>query len=977
MTIKPSSLLDAIKIPPSPFPGLRPFEPEESDLFFGRDEQIENLMDKLSVNRFLAIVGTSGSGKSSLVRAGLIHALRSGMMAEAGTKWRIAVMRPSNDPIGYLAQALNAPGVFGSEDIENVAIQIAVAEATLRLGSRGLIETVRQNAMPETENLLVVVDQFEELFRFAREARKAKNERFDNDGAAFVKLLLEAVRPNERGEYDANIYVALTMRSDFLGDCSQFWDLPEAINESQYLIPRLTRDQLREVIEGPIAVGGGQIASRLVNQLLNDITDNQDQLPILQHALMRAWDEWKRQQHEHQSSSEAMDMCCYEKIGGMANALSRHADEAYDELPDDRHRQIAEKIFKALTEQGEDNKPIRRPVVLGELRAITEGRDEEVTTVIETFRQPARSFLMPTAETQLTHEILIDISHESLIRQWVKLRQWVKDEAISRDRYLSVVAAANRYRNNEGSLWGDPELKLALQWREKNKPNQSWAQRYHPGLDDSNAFLDKSRERRRYKGLAIILLLAMIVATVWWIQRRRFESQENQRLITKQKQLLDAGTFVMKGLSKFNDEKFPEAVQDYQRAIEIANDYPVAYFFRGQAYLQTKDKEKASADFKKFLSFPSGDASDDITRAQAETYLQAIESSATTNPIPNADIDAQRSRLIDEMFSDYKTTRVSATSALIIGWKQDPKLIPLLVNKALALRSNYSGVINTLVVLDSIDPKLLLDYQEDVNRLIIAVKKNGPETESRVRNLERKLEIVSNLSSSVEQSMALSVLTNNYLSRDINFDKTVQQLPELKQSFDKFEAVVIAEVATAPESIKDKVRLCQGRLNTVSRRLASAKTSKDVRLYGLITDLLEEDEDGSMKQMMNACVIDLNIENGRTAIKQAWDDIAIVREQLHKQFAKINQKAAKERAMNELRDVIKNGRIKITVRDNYQEVRILGKNGEELYMERREQANQSKAEGQSQKGLSPEQVKKALSPVDPPETIQRTLKKNQ
>src|SRR5262249_24267769 len=156
-----------------------------------------------------------------------------------------------------------------------------------------LIETVRQNAMPETENLLVVVDQFEELFRFAHEARKARKDAgsapravasgspaeerdYDNEAAAFVKLLLEAVKPGVDGRHEANIYVVLTMRSDFLGDCSQFWDLPEAINESQYLIPRLTRDQLRELIEGPVTVGGGRIAPRLVSQLLNDIIDNQD-----------------------------------------------------------------------------------------------------------------------------------------------------------------------------------------------------------------------------------------------------------------------------------------------------------------------------------------------------------------------------------------------------------------------------------------------------------------------------------------------------------------------------------------------------------------------------------------------------------------------------------------------------------------------------------------------------------------------------
>src|SRR5262245_14568591 len=284
MINKSTGLLEAIQVPSSPFPGLRPFEFQESHLFFGRDGQIEKLLEKLSRTRFLAMDGTSGSGKSSLARAGLAPALRGGMMPGAGSNWRIAVMRPSNDPIGNLSRALNSPDVFGSDDTENAAIQIAVAEATLRLGSRGLIETVRQNAMPDDENLLVVVDQFEELFRFAREARKAKDESFDNDAAAFVKLLLEAIKLNESGQREANIYVVLTMRSDFLGDCSQFWDLPEAINESQYLIPRLTRDQLREVITGPVALGGGEIALRLVNQLLNDIGDNQDQLPILQHA---------------------------------------------------------------------------------------------------------------------------------------------------------------------------------------------------------------------------------------------------------------------------------------------------------------------------------------------------------------------------------------------------------------------------------------------------------------------------------------------------------------------------------------------------------------------------------------------------------------------------------------------------------------------------------------------------------------------
>jgi len=175
----------------NPFPGLRPFELHESHLFFGREGQSEKMLKKLEVTRFLAVVGTSGSGKSSLVGAGLVPALFGGMMISAGSNWRVALMRPSNDPIGNLARALSAPEVFGSDVEEHAEMQTHIAEATLRRGNLGLVEAVRLALQTADENLLVVVDQFEELFRFAREARST---RYENDAAAFVKLLLEPSR---------------------------------------------------------------------------------------------------------------------------------------------------------------------------------------------------------------------------------------------------------------------------------------------------------------------------------------------------------------------------------------------------------------------------------------------------------------------------------------------------------------------------------------------------------------------------------------------------------------------------------------------------------------------------------------------------------------------------------------------------------------------------------------------------------------
>lgn len=539
----------------NPFPGLRPFEFDESHLFFGRDGQSEQLIGKLSRTHFLAVVGTSGSGKSSLVRAGFLPALQGGFMTSAGSAWRVAILRPGNDPIGNLARSLNAPDVFGSELEENAAIQTAIAESTLRRGSLGLVDTVRQAVMAGDENLLVVVDQFEEIFRFAR---VAEGEQYGNEAAAFIKLLLEASR-----QRDLPIFVVLTMRSDYLGDCSQFWGLPEAINESQYLIPRLTRDQLREAITGPVAVGGGKITPRLVNRLLNDVGDNQDQLPVLQHLLMRAWAEWKEKKlgikdtedgagrpHQEVHQGDAMDLCCADAVGGMGHALSRHADEAYSDLPDERHREVAEKVFKALTEKGPDNREIRRPITLGEICAITAASQSEVVTVIDTFRQPGRSFVMPPADVSLNSESLIDISHESLIRGWMRLKDWVDEEARSARIYRRLAETAVLYKEGGAGLWRDPDLQIALAWREQGKPNEVWARRYHPAFALATDFLDESvtardaqaasdeaRRRREIKrsrltalifGVAFLFSLAMGVYA--YGAKNKAESAKNDAL---------------------------------------------------------------------------------------------------------------------------------------------------------------------------------------------------------------------------------------------------------------------------------------------------------------------------------------------------------------------------------------------------------------------------------------------------------------
>lgn len=473
----------------NPFPGLRPFRKDEEHLFFGRESQIDAIVNKLAATRFLAVVGNSGSGKSSLVNCGLRPALHSGLMASAGTAWQIAQFRPGSNPLRALAGALAKEGVlFRNYEAKGLTLT-EIIDTTLRMSKLGLIDIYEQAQMSKDTNLLVVVDQFEELFRY-RQLQPGQQENTysaSEEATAFVNLLLEA-----KQQMTYPIYVVLTMRSDFLGDCAQFPGLAEAINAGQYLVPRMTREERRAAVSGPVSVSEARISPVLLTRLVNDVGDNPDQLSILQHALNRTWARWQFEG----GGANMLDLVHYEAIGTMANALDRHAEKAYAELNTKRKRQLCEKIFRALTDKATDPRGIRRPTTLATLCALTNATAAEITVVIDVFRSPSRSFLMPPAGELLEPDTVIDISHESLMRVWQRLIAWTDAEAQSAQTYHRLAETSVLHRKGRAGLWQDPDLQVALDWRAKEQPNETWAHRYYAGFIEAMAFLDASVKHR-------------------------------------------------------------------------------------------------------------------------------------------------------------------------------------------------------------------------------------------------------------------------------------------------------------------------------------------------------------------------------------------------------------------------------------------------------------------------------------------------
>ena len=447
----------------NPFPGLRPFQSDEEHLFFGRETQTLELLQILRDNRFVGVIGTSGSGKSSLVRCGLLSELYGGAFLKAGTDWEVAVMNPGGGPFKQLAKSLIASDIYDSEEAD-VHLKL---NATLRRSRLGLVEAIRQAKLPEGTNFLLVVDQFEEIFRYS-EAGEEEGEAADD----FISMILEAAKQS-----NIPIYVIITMRSDYIGDCSKFEGLPEEINEGEYLIPRLSREEYKSVIEGPVRVGGAKLAPRLLQRLLNDIGTESDQLPCLQHALMRTWDAWV-----DRDEGEELDLEDYRAIGGMGKALSIHADEIFDTFTDKGIRETATRMFRAITEKGDDNRGIRRPLRLQQLADITNHSIEEVRSVVDPYRQQGVTFLTPPSSRELDPKTVIDISHESLMRVWGRLRNWVEEEAQSARIYRRLVDTSSLWKKEEAGLYHDPDLQIAQSWRDQYQPNKDWADLYGGGI---------------------------------------------------------------------------------------------------------------------------------------------------------------------------------------------------------------------------------------------------------------------------------------------------------------------------------------------------------------------------------------------------------------------------------------------------------------------------------------------------------------
>ena len=356
-----------------PFPGLRPFDFPDHDFFFGRDHEVYSLYRLVDRSRFIAVVGSSGSGKSSLVRAGLLPLLKEENESPGGRRWIWKELRPGNAPIARLAGALAS--LSNDDDPVILAARQERIAFELRQSSSGSEARWERSEALARPRLCWWWTNSRSCFAIRRvnQAGSATCEKPRDTRTTPINSSSSCSKPASSAN---NVHVLLTMRSDFIGECARFHGLPEAVSASQFLVPSLTREQLEEVIRTPIERAGATIEGALVQRLLNDSGSDLDQLPVLQHCLSRLWERAEKD-IAPQDATASVTMTDdpgpktrrlteqhYADIGRMSEALSRHADEILQQAGPEH---VVEKVFRSLSEVDKQRRAIRRALSFSRL----------------------------------------------------------------------------------------------------------------------------------------------------------------------------------------------------------------------------------------------------------------------------------------------------------------------------------------------------------------------------------------------------------------------------------------------------------------------------------------------------------------------------------------------------------------------------------------------------------------------------------
>jgi WD40 repeat protein/DNA-binding SARP family transcriptional activator len=530
----------------NPYKGLRAFEEADAPDFFGREALVERLVMRLGEDhdlaRFLAVVGPSGCGKSSVVKAGVIPALRQGRVHDSD-RWFITEILPGMHPL---------------EEIELALLRIASTQVTsllpqLREDERGLLRAVRR-VLPDRTTLLLVIDQFEEVFTLVQDPAERE---------FFLDSVYAAV-----ADPRSPLRVITTLRADFTDRPLLHPEFGELLRRRVEFVLPMTADELNEAITAPAARVGVQVTPDLLAAIAADVHEEPGILPLLQYALTEVFE---------CRDDSTLNLAAYRKAGGVLGALAQHAKEAYHRLDTDQ-RNIARQVFLRLVTIGEGTEDTRRRVRQSELAAAV--RDaSRLQTVLETFGQ---SRLLTFDHDPATREPTVEVAHEALIRAWERLRAWL-DESRSGIRQQRLLASASAEwegaQRDKSYLLTGSRLAQFGDWAVSTDLALTNGER---GYLDASLAEQRSHQARHRRVRNLVLTAAIVLAVVMaalalfaFSARSTAEDRRNQAQHARQTSdanaiLAQQNAAAAQELALVNGARAASANKDFETALALA-----------------------------------------------------------------------------------------------------------------------------------------------------------------------------------------------------------------------------------------------------------------------------------------------------------------------------------------------------------------------------------------------------------------------
>jgi len=473
-----------------PYKGLEFFDCNDEDpkYFFGRDRLIGQLLDHVRTNNFLALVGASGNGKSSVLRAGLLHQLQLGRRIAGSDRWRFRITRPDRQPMQNLALA------FVDEGLSDLDRAEALGRATglLSEGASGLQRLVQASTAPR---VILVIDQFEEVFTRCNSLEEREQ---------FFACLMGAL-----SNTDDKLCLIIAMRADFIGKCLEqpYSGLAQQIQQHLISVLPMEPEELKAAICKPAEQVGLNIEPALVTEILDDIAGAPGSLPLLQYTLKELW---------QQRQGNQLALSAYQALGGINGTLDHRATEIYNSFATAEQKTV-QHIFQQLTQLGEGTEDTRRRVFQADLVAEPQHPTEQVQTVVERLSN-ADNRLLVTSEVvskgdQSSRMAIVDVTHEALIRHWRLLRQWIEQnrDLLRQQRKIEASAVAWRDQGQKrGYLLDGLPLTEAIHFEKQQREN-------FPLSDSARGFIQQSIKQRhwnRLKTASWLVIPALVVVGV-------------------------------------------------------------------------------------------------------------------------------------------------------------------------------------------------------------------------------------------------------------------------------------------------------------------------------------------------------------------------------------------------------------------------------------------------------------------------------